>query len=552
MVRHKIISAVVVVTLAGAGYYWYSSASSKGKVSYVESPVEKGTMVLSVSGSGQVSASNQMDIKSKVSENVVYVGVKNGQQVKAGKLLMQFDTANAEKLVRNATLSLDNAKLSFQKLAGNFGAAVPLNKQQAQDNLAQAYNNGFNTVANAFLDLPGIITGLDAVLFGNDLSKSSQNIDYYRDYTRPYNEKADQYRSDAYDSYQKAKASYDANFNDYKLISRYSNTNALDLIIDETYKTTQDISDAIKNANNFIQFYKDIFTNEKFAINPVADVQLASLNNYTGKANADLSNLLSIQSAIKNNKTALSNSDLDLESQNLSVKQAENALLDAKERLADCYIYAPFDGTVANLNYKKGDSAASGTVAVTFITDKSITKIPFNEVDIIKIKEGQKATLTFDAIDGLTIAGQVGQIDTLGTVSQGVVNYNVEVVFDAKDTQVKPGMSVTANIITDVKQNIILVPNSAVKTSGNQKYAQVLANGKPEQRNIETGLSNDNDTEVMSGLQEGEHVITQTITAGSAGAQSNLQSSSLRIPGITGGGGGGSGFGGGNRNSTGR
>ncbi len=540
--NHKIISVIVILAVIGGGYYWYKYASqNSGKVSYLTTPAEKGTIVSSISGSGQVSASSQIDLKSKVSENVVYVGVKNGQQIKTGTLLMQFDTANTQKAVRNAQISLDNAKLSLLKLAGGNDIIVPLNKQQAEDNLVKAHNDGFNTISNIFLDLPGIITGLKDILFGEDINKYNQNIDYYAGsyayYTQQDSDKLSKYKNDIYNSYQKALASYNKNFDSYKSISRYDDSNKIELMINETYLTAQDISDAVKNTNSLIQFYKDLFTTYQLTINPIVNTHLASLNTYTGKLNTGLSNLLSIQSTIKNTKTAVVNSDLDLQSQNLSLKQAENSLADARANLADSYIYAPYAGVVANVVFNKGDSASSGAVAVTLITNQSITKIPFNEVDIIKVKVGQKATLTFDAIDGLSIVGQVAEIDTLGTVTQGVVNYNVKIIFDTQNSRVKPGMSVTADVITDVRQNVIIVPNSAVKQSGNQKYVEFLVNGKPEQKNVEIGISNDTDAEIISGLKEGDNVITQTVTQG-ATSSTQTQNSLFRIPSI----GGGSGF----------
>ena len=99
------------------------------------------------------------------------------------------------------------------------------------------------------------------------------------------------------------------------------------------------------------------------------------------------------------------------------------------------------------------------------ITKQKIAEISLNEVDAAKVKVGQKVTLTFDAIDGLSITGEVSEIDALGTVSQGVVTYGVKIAFDTQDERVKSGMSVSAAIITDVKQNVLLVPNAAVKSN---------------------------------------------------------------------------------------
>ncbi|MDP1629176.1 MAG: efflux RND transporter periplasmic adaptor subunit, partial [bacterium] len=125
------------------------------------------------------------------------------------------------------------------------------------------------------------------------------------------------------------------------------------------------------------------------------------------------------------------------------------------------------------------------------------------------------------------------EIDTIGTVTQGVVNYNVKISFDTQDERVKPGMSVSAAVITDIKQNVLLVSNSAIKSSGSGQYVEVLVNNAPQSRSVETGLSNDTMSEIISGLEEGEKVVTQTIT-GNTSTQTGTQNSGLRIPGMGG------------------
>ncbi len=236
----------------------------------------------------------------------------------------------------------------------------------------------------------------------------------------------------------------------------------------------------------------------------------------------------------------------------LILKQKENALLDAKEKLADYSIRAPFDGIVSKVDIKKGDSASTGTAAATMITDQQIAQVSLNEVDAAKVKVGQKATLTFDAVDGLSITGEVFEVDTIGTVSQGVVSYNIKIGFDTQDARVKAGMSVSAAIIIDIKTDVLAVPNSAVKSQNNQNYVEILnlsdqttvagasqveAKTAPKQQAIEIGLANDTSTEIISGLKQGDNVVTQTISPTTTTSASSA-SSGLRIPGLTGGGGG--------------
>ena len=98
-------------------------------------------------------------------------------------------------------------------------------------------------------------------------------------------------------------------------------------------------------------------------------------------------------------------------------------------------------------------------------------------------------------------------------------------------------MSISAEVITNVKQDVLSVPNAAIKTQGTTKYVQVLVNNVPQTKVVTTGLSNDTNTEIVSGLNEGDKVITQTITTGSTSATRSTSSSTVRIPGLTGGGG---------------
>lgn len=273
------------------------------------------------------------------------------------------------------------------------------------------------------------------------------------------------------------------------------------------------------------------------------------MSSYTGKTNSWLSGLLSIKSTIQSDKEGLVTTTFDIANQKIEVERAENTLSDAKDKLSYAYIRAPFDGVVAKINVKKGDSVSSGAAVMTFITKQRIAEISLNEVDIAKVKAGQKVTLTFDAVSDLSITGEVAEIDAIGTVSQGVVSYAVKINFDTQDERVKPGMSLSAAIITEMKQDVLLVPNSAVKSSGDINYVEMPneeitasatgANGitlttAPRQQQIQIGLANDSYTEVTSGLKEGDKVIAQTITSTSATSTNSSGSNSLRIPGVGG------------------
>lgn len=231
-------------------------------------------------------------------------------------------------------------------------------------------------------------------------------------------------------------------------------------------------------------------------------------------------------------------------------KGLEANLADYRNTQADASkrkVTAPIAGTINEVNIKNGDdlsrTSSSGTTKAPIIigdleTLKAVVEV--NEVDISKISIGQKSMLKFDALDSMTVSGKVEKIDALGAVTQGVVTYNVTIGFDTLDERIKPQMSVSASIIIDVKQDVLIVPSSSVKSDGDSNYVEILNSGKtPEQRTVQIGVSNGTDTEILSGINTGDKVVTQTINPNvSTSSQNANGSSGLRIPGLTGGSGG--------------
>jgi RND family efflux transporter MFP subunit len=198
-----------------------------------------------------------------------------------------------------------------------------------------------------------------------------------------------------------------------------------------------------------------------------------------------------------------------------SIENAKINLASAQSAYDDTIVTSPIDGQVGQLSVTEGQTINSGATVATLVTDKLFADIPLNEVDVAKVHQGDKVTATFDAISDLTLTGRVLSIDLVGTVTQGVVNYNVKIVFDTEDARVKSGMSISVAIATAVHQDVLIVPSSAVKTSGGASYvlsATSATDPAPTQIPVTVGLSDDMNTEILSGLKEGDSVVTKTTT----------------------------------------
>ena len=176
VVAHKIMSTFLVLVILLIGYWGYVKITSKtGETLYVLSPASTGTIVSSITGSGQVAALNQINIQPQASGILTSVKVQPGDTVGDGQMLFSIDDTTAQEAVANAEASLESAQINLSKLQ------VQNSTVNLDASLAKAYDDGFTSVSNSFLDLPGIMTGLNNMFFISTISSSNGqwNVDWY-------------------------------------------------------------------------------------------------------------------------------------------------------------------------------------------------------------------------------------------------------------------------------------------------------------------------------------------------------------------------------------
>lgn len=196
IIRHKVITGIVLVLVLGGGYFFVFSNNNVTSVPhYVTAKAERGTLVVSITGSGQISTSNQVSVQAKVSGTVVAIPVVNNQEITAGDVLVKLDTTNDERTVRNARTTLQNAKLALQELLAPAATSTMLQAEaslvQAEqslqtntNNLATDYATAYTNISNTFIDLPSVMTGLSTMLYGTAINKTQADIDVYTDSIR--------------------------------------------------------------------------------------------------------------------------------------------------------------------------------------------------------------------------------------------------------------------------------------------------------------------------------------------------------------------------------
>ncbi len=537
--KHKIISLVVLILIVAGGYFGYKYFNKESaQTRYILSAVEKGTITTSISGTGQISAKDTKDIKAETSGEIVYLNAKEGSSVSKGTLIAQIDTKDAQSNIKDAQQELESAKIALNKLIGS-DESNPKAIEDAKEMLEKSYEDGYNTVSSAFLELPTIMKGLDDILYGSTFNNYQTNLNFYTYVTYTYNDDVIKYKDAAEKSYETARSAYNKNFNDYKASNRYSDTATIDSLISETYETSKDIAQAIKDTINLIQYYEDTLTHYSIKINSGADTHLTSLSSYLSKTNSNISSLFSANSTIDNNEDGIDDAKTEIDDAKLTVEKKEKALSDAKSALSDCYVYSPINGVFSAVSADKGDNVSSGSTIATVITNSKIAQITLSETDVVNVKVGDKATITFDAIDDLTMTGQVTQVDLVGSSSSGVVSYGVEITLDENSDKVKSGMSISATIITNSKTDTLIIPTTAVKSNDDGTYyVQVLSDAydltnkslsikgvtsstAPTTKVVTIGLADDTNTEITGGLAEGDQVVLRVSSSATSSASSN-------------------------------
>ncbi len=307
---------------------------------------------------------------------------------------------------------------------------------------------------------------------------------------------------------------------------------------DNTLEQTESLNDqnisaseqAVENAQKFFDDTKAYYDSlsdgaAKLQAKPTLTAAENSLNSAkqalkTVKEQADLSKI-SAENAVDSAKARVKTveSEFAKKARNAQVASAQAVYDMALLNLNKATLISPVNGIITEVNNKPGEILGTGVIKETFSRVMSLDYVIQSQVpesDIVKIKLGQRAKITFDAftVDDI-FDGEIIEIDPASTDVQGVVYYKIKLKLNTLDVRVKPGMSLNIDINTAEKNDVIMIPNRAIKIENNKKFVDVLkVDGiTTEKVFIETGLEGDEGmVEVKSGLKGGEKVVTFQVT----------------------------------------
>ncbi|HSM91537.1 MAG TPA: efflux RND transporter periplasmic adaptor subunit [Anaeromyxobacteraceae bacterium] len=195
------------------------------------------------------------------------------------------------------------------------------------------------------------------------------------------------------------------------------------------------------------------------------------------------------------------------------VKQAEATLAEAQALVSFATLTAPIDGVIAQVSTQEGETVSAGMSAPTFVTlidlDRLEVAAYVDEVDVGRVRVGQRATFTVDAFPGEEFAGTVTAIYPRAVIQSNVVNYITTVAIENPGGKLKPDMTANVTVSLDERRGVLAVPDRALRRERGRTVVYVASGGGAEPREVKVGLRGGGMAEIVSGLAEGERVQIQ-------------------------------------------
>lgn len=455
--------------------------------------VERGTIVATAFAVGNLAPRHEVNLVFSTLGTVAEVNIEEGDYVETGQILATLDTTDLEWDVANAELNLEITEAELDRLKAKPDEGV-LASTQARLVAAQEVLSATLTGAS-----PDDIAAANATL-------AAAQANYNLVVSKPQPEairRAELQLEQAKNSLWNAQAQRDV---------------ACNLELKST--SVCDAHEAIVG-NGHVQIEMALLAVEQ-AKAPATEAEIQQARSQVQSAQAQLDKLLAgpgqadiataeaqvIQVQAQLDQLQAGPSPEELHIAETRVQQARLALQRLKDKLSDTVIVAPFSGVVSAIGYRPGDVVRPELVGIILV-DLSELQIELKvaEVDIGQVQIGQPAEIILDAFPDRAIAGKVASIASAARSELGVVNYPVTITLAENAPNFKPGMTGNVSIMVGQRENVLLVPNRAVRRARGRYLVKILQGNQPIDVPVRIGLNNETMTEIVSGLTEGEQVV---------------------------------------------
>ena len=524
--RHKIITAVICIAIISVVIFF---VRKKPVVKGDFVTVTKTNVVQEVDVTGRIEPAEKVALTPESSGKISAVNVAIGDKVQAGEVLVQIDDTDLRIRLQKQQLSVKRAQLALEEAQKGPKDATRLQSENdlerayekrfnADSDLKEEIDQGYNVTSDAFLDLPNVLTTLRETLNHSYLSANMLRI--------RFGQTGEDYRDDAMEKYYGANDVYDDVIKEYRASSRESDQQAVKTLILDTYEATKQLSDAIKVTRNLIDYVER--RSDPNSIPTQLEADQTELDALTRTMNTHVSALLAIKNSITTNEQAIADAvrvigekdaanrdlvavdNLDVEKARIDVEQAELDVQDTQDEINKRSIKSPMDGIVTDVIAKRGENISPSVVAVSIISVNNFqVSANLPEIDVAQVKVGMEADVTLDAYGKDVIFPMiVTSINPAESIVEGVAVYKVVLQFVKADDRVKSGLTADIIIKVDHHDDVLAVPQRAVITKNGARYVKVLSVESTVDKPVGTGLrGSDGNIEIISGLTEGDQVL---------------------------------------------
>jgi HlyD family secretion protein len=506
----KIIIVVILVVVLGGVFGYNKMFGSQTSETVSTATVEKGDIVVSIEGSGEIEPLEMYEITSLVTGDILQSDFEEGQEVNEGDLLYIVDTNDAEYDIEKAQVSLEQKQLSYEDTLKSYeelSVKAPVSgvitecyveigdSVSSDDEIAEITNSEYMILEIPFnsSDVSGFKVGDSANVILSDSSYETTGVVQF--------------------------------ISSGEILQDSGATVSMVKIKTKNPGTITDEDEATAIINNIACNSSGTFDYmEQRTVVAETSGEVVSVNFTTGDQ---------VNSGDVVVKLESDDLESDLKDSELSVKSYELALQNQKDQLDDYNITSPINGIVLEKSSKAGDTIDSDSQGDSMAVVADISKLTFDidvdELDINDIEVGQSVVVTADSLEDMTFEGTISYISALGTSSDGVATYPVTVEMEYTD-DLMIGMNVDAEIVIESKEDILLIPSSALyrgnkvlvkDEDGSKSSSQEESEDKNGSMlddapdgytyvNVEIGISNTDYVEITSGLEEGDIVVIPT------------------------------------------
>ena len=464
-----------------------------------------------VSVTGKVKAVESIDLSFRATGNVFQVLFETGDKVKKGEVLAHLENDDLWAQLRQAKANLEAEKAKLDELEKGTRLETINIKQtelsKAQQDLDNYYGDILDILNDSYAKAEEAIKiEIKDIFLGAEASNS---------YILNFDSCIPQLSSDV--GYSRLISERD--------LKEWENN--LSLLSSDSSK--EELSLAMKNAKEYTTSFKIFFGKLNNILladcsysNPNLDVYRVDTNTGRNLIITAITNINNLEQNIASQGLLVEKiqSELDLLlagstneqilTQQAKIEYAEADIANYYALIEKTIIRAPINGLVTKKEIKKGEVILANVSAISVMAEKGLEiEVYIPEVDISKVKIGDTILITLDAYSQKEFSGQVAVLDFVESIIDGVVYYKGKCTIDTGDINIRSGMTADIVIITDSREDVLIVPRRAVIEKDGKNIVRIPIDEDFQEIEVKTGLvGSDGNIEIISGLKEGDKVIT--------------------------------------------